>query len=329
LRVLALKELIEFMKEVYRKQGYHFVGKQAVVKPCYWMKRSLLSKGERHCYKQTWYGIPSHRCLQMSPTILCTHRCIYCWRVQSTDIGLTPPSSNNIFEAPFDDPRDIVINSVKKWKDILSGYRGNPNVDPLMLEEALRPVHVTFSLVGEPTLYPRLSELIEEYFKYGFKTVFIVTNGTLPEVLSNLDREPSQLYVTLPAPDKRTYFEVSRPLIPNGWERLMKTLSLLKSFKCPTVVRITLVKGYNLKDIEKYAKLIEMAEPTYVEPKAAMDLGFYRRRLSRDNMPRHEEIKAFGRALANLTSYKLIGESLHSRIVLLSRLDKPIKLYPS
>ena len=327
MRALTVNELIGLMKKVYRKQGYHFVGNQAVVKPCYWMKQALLSKGRKHCYKQSWYGVPSHRCLQMSPTILCTHRCIYCWRVQSTDIGLAPPSVEAFRDAPFDEPRDIVVNSVKKWKEILSGYKGNPKVDPLMLEEAMRPLHVTFSLVGEPTLYPRVGELVEEYFNYGFKTVFIVTNGTLPEVLSKLEREPSQLYVTLPAPDERTYKAVSRPLITDGWGRLLETLSLLKSFKCPTVIRITLVKGFNLKEVEKYAKLIEMAEPTYVEPKAAMDLGFYRRRLERDNMPRHEEIKEFSTKLAELTGYKIIGESLHSRIVLLSRLNKPKRFY--
>jgi len=42
-------------------------------------------------------------------------------------------------------------------------------------------------------------------------------------------------------------------------------------------------------------------------------------------MPSHKEIREFAIQLANATSYKVIDESEDSRVVLLSRLEKPIK----
>ena len=320
-----IKPEYEKLRKAYVKQKYHFIGKYAVVKPCHWLKKSLLTRGKEYCYKQKFYGIPSHRCLQMSPTIFCNERCIFCWRAHPEDVGAR---INELGPFKYDDPEDIVKNSLVEWRRVLIGYKGNPSVDRAMLEEALRPIHVAISLVGEPTMYPHIGQLIDAYFKHGFKTAFLVTNGTRPDVLEKLEREPSQLYVSVVAPDLETFKVVTKPIIPVkvAWNSLMKTLELLQSFKVPTVMRITLVKGYNMKDVEKYAKLVELAQPTYVEPKAAMSVGYFKHRLSVSNMPRFSEVKEFGMKLAELTGYKMVDEAFSSRIVLLSQLDKPIKL---
>ncbi len=315
----ALTKIIE----TYRKQGYHFVGKYALIKPCHWLKTSLTTKGAKYCYKQKFYGIPSHRCLQISPTIACTQQCLYCWRVQASDLNV---EWNEMVLPDYDDPEEIVINAMIKQRQILSGYKSSERVDKRMLEEAFRPIHAAISLVGEPTLYPEIDELIGAFFNHGFKTVFLVTNGTMPNVLGKLDNEPSQLYVSLSAPNKETYKKLCRPKLDDGWERVMETLELLKSFSCPTVIRITLVKGFNMKNLEEYAKIICKAEPTYVEPKAAMSLGGFRYRLPITSMPKYKEVEEFGKKLAELTGYKVIDSAFSSRIVLLSRLDKPIKL---
>ncbi len=226
----------------------------------------------------------------------------------------------------YDEPEEIVVKAILKQRQILSGLKSNKKVDRRMLEEAFRPIHAAISLVGEPTLYPKIGELIGSFFSHGFKTVFLVTNGTNPKVLSNLDYEPSQLYVSLSAPDEETYRKVCRPIINDGWQRLNETLELLKSFSCPTVIRITLVKKLNMHSPEKYAKLICKADPTYVEPKAAMSLGWFRYRLPLDAMPRFEEVKDFGELLSRHTGYNVIDSSINSRIVLLSRLNRPMKL---
>ncbi|RLE69514.1 MAG: 4-demethylwyosine synthase TYW1 [Thermoprotei archaeon] len=314
---------MENIREAYRKQRYHFVGKFAVVKPCIWVKKALNSNGRIYCYKEKFYGIPTHRCLQMSPTIFCNEECIFCWRAHLRELGSKIEITGK-FES--DNPELIVENSLREWRAILSGYKTNPNVSKEILEEAMRPIHAAISLVGEPTLYPYLGELIESFYKHGFKTVFVVTNGTRPDILEKLDPLPSQLYVSVVGPNKNIFNRTAMPLILDAWDRLMKTLSLLNTLSIPTVMRITLVKGLNMTDIDGYAKLIKMAQPTYVEPKAAMDIGWFRKRLPRSAMPSSEDIRKFAKKLAEKTGYKIIDESYPSRIVLLSKLDKPIKL---
>lgn len=308
--------------DVYRRQRYHFIGKAAVVKRCHWLYKSLVTRGGEACYKR-WYGIQSHRCVQLSPTLACSARCLFCWRANPLDLNL---SWSELKVGVADEPIQIVENSVREQRRILSGYKGNVNVDRRMLKEAMKPIHAAISLVGEPTLYPRIGDLIREYLEHGFKTVFLVTNGMFPEVLSRMDHEPSQLYVSLCAPDEETYKAVCRPLLPDGWKRLNETLELLSGFSCPTVIRMTLVRGLNLNNAEKYAKLVLKANPLYVEPKAAMAVGFFERRLPRRAMPTHSEIRAFAERLAKSTGYYVVNESPTSRVVLLSRLKRPIRL---
>jgi len=310
----------ESLRAVLRKQKYHFAGRYAAVKKCHWLHAALVSR--RFCYKHKFYGIASHRCIQMTPTVFhCTHRCLHCWRVEPGDFGVT---WNQMKIEDPDDPVEIVDRAIEEQRRILSGYKANPKVDPYMYQQALHPRHAAISLAGEPTLYPYLSELIEEFHRRGF-TTFLVTNGTLPEVLEKIT-EPSQLYVSLNAPNEEIYKKIARPMLKDGWSRLMKTLELISSFSCPTVLRITLIKGYNMTNLEQYAKLIERAQPTYVEPKAYMHLGFSRQRLSENNMPRHSEVVQFAEKLSELTGYRIIDESLSSRVVLLSKLEKPIKI---
>lgn len=92
------------------------------------------------------------------------------------------------------------------------------------------------------------------------------------------------------------------------------------------MLRLTLARHLNLNHPEKYARLIEKANPTYIEPKAYMHVGFSRLRLGFENMPNHEEIKIFAQELAEETGYRILDESPDSRVVLLSRLEKAIRL---
>jgi tRNA wybutosine-synthesizing protein 1 len=228
----------------------------------------------------------------------------------------------------WDEPAIIVDECIKAQHRILSGYKGQViegKVDPEKYGEALKPRHVAISLDGEPTLYPNLDMLMHEFKKKGF-TVFLVTNGTNPQVLRALRTEPSQLYVSLCAPDKSTFIETCRPIASDAWGRLMETLSILSSFSCPTAVRITLVRNLNLKNVEGYCRLVEASSPTYVEPKSYMYVGYSRRRLDFESMPSHRDILGFSRELAAGTSYRIIDESSESRVALLSRLDKAKKL---
>ncbi|MBS7632396.1 4-demethylwyosine synthase TYW1 [Candidatus Bathyarchaeota archaeon] len=308
------------LMQILKRQKYHLVGRHSAVKRCRWLHESLV-KG-RPCYKQKFYGIKTHQCIQMTPVLFnCTQRCLFCWRAQSGDQEIV---WNEVEPLSLDSPDEIVENCVRTQIRILSGYKGNPQTDLKKFTEALTPKHVAISLSGEPLLYERLGELIGAFRKKGF-TTFLVTNGTMPSELANLGEEPTQLYVSVCASDEKAYKRVCRPQIGRAWEKLNQTLALLPSFKCPTVVRVTLSRGLNMSNIEGYAKTIEKANPTYVEPKAYMHVGFSRLRLGFENMPSHGEIRDFAVRLAHVVGYNVVDESESNRVVLLSRLAKPVR----
>ncbi len=317
----------EELRRVYRRQGYGLVGSHSAVKTCHWVRKSLNTNGREYCYKQRFYGIPCHRCLQMTPSLgHCLQSCVFCWRATPEHLGVNWEQTT-LHEEEIDDPETIVEGSIKAHRQAMTGFGGNPNVSKKVLEEAKNPIHAAISLEGEPTLYPRLGELVETFYRKDYKSVFIVTNGLRPDVLSELEEEPSQLYVSACAPDEETYRRTCRPLVHDGWERLMKTLELLQSFSCPTVLRHTLVPKLNMVNPAGYAKLAEISDATYLEPKAAMSVGYARKRFSYEEMAWHDDIRSFAESLAEETGYNIIDEQPASSIVLLSRLEKPIQLY--
>ena len=316
----------EELRSLYVKQKYGLVGNHSAVKTCHWQSRSLNTKGAENCYKAKFYGIPTHRCMQMTPSMgHCTQSCLFCWRATPETLGVgweqTQPIQNP------EDPDTIIDGCIAAHKKQMSGFGGNPNVDRDMWEEACDPIHAAISLEGEPTLYPYIGELVDAYKSRGFKSVFIVTNGTRPELLSELSCEPTQLYISLCAPDRETYEKTCKPMIPDAWAKVMETLELLNSFKCPTVLRHTFVPKLNMNNAAGYGKLAELSNATYMEPKAAMSVGGARARFSYKEMAWFHETKAFAEEIATESSYDIVDEHEPSNIVLLSRLKKPIQLY--
>jgi len=310
------------LTRLLKAQKYHLVGSHSAVKRCRWLYETLVH--DRPCYKQKFYGIKSHQCIQMTPALhYCNLRCLFCWRVQSGDLPSLKWEETKM--SKWDEPEEIVEACVREQLKILTGYGGNPKTNREKFWESLKPRHVAISLTGEPTLYPHLSELIAGFRRRGF-TTFLVSNGTVPEALTKLDEEPTQLYVSLCAYDAQSFRETCLPHTSNAWKKLNQTLALLPSLKCPTVLRLTLARRLNLSHPEGYARLIEKANPTYVEPKAYMHVGFSRLRLGFENMPSHQEIRDFAIQIAKQIGYNLVDEAEESRVVLLSRLQKPMKI---
>ena len=304
------------LAQIYRRQRYRFIGRSSVLKKCYHLHKALTQ--QRPCYKETFYGtIQTHRCLQLSPTLQCTQGCLFCWRTMPSDEGMSPFPKK---ETP-DDPQEILDNAVLAQRKILDGYNPvcHPKVKPRMYEEARNPRHVAVSLVGEPTLYERLSDLINECRTRGW-TSYLVSNGTHPDILKKIE-EPTQLYVSFTAPDKSTHMQLCRPTITNAWENLTESLSLLSTFSCPTVVRMTLVAGHNMHGISEYAKILDRSNPSYIECKAYMHVGGSMQRLTRQHMPHMKDIREFAQELANQTGYTFTSEDAVSRVVLLSEKD--------
>lgn len=259
----------------------------------------------------------------MTPSLYyCTQQCLFCWRAQSGDLQVT---WDEMKIPSLDSPEEIIQGSFRAQERILSGYKGNEKTNWRKFQEAQRPKHVAISLTGEPTLYEPLGELIRRFHLKGL-TTFLVSNGTLPSKLSRLSQEPTQLYISVCAPNKEIFKRVCRPQFPGAWAKVNETLGLLQSFNCPTVIRMTLVKEHNMNLIEEYARLVAKTNPTYIEAKAYMHIGFSSLRLGFDQMPMHEEVKDFAAQLAEKTGYRVIDESQESRVVLLSRLEKPIQV---
>ncbi len=296
------------------------MGKHSAVKRCKWLYESLVHN--RVCYKQKFYGIKSHQCIQMSPSLFyCTQQCLFCWRAQNGDLQIT---WNELKLPEWDSPEEILQGSLKAQDRILSGYKGNLQANPQKLREALAPRHVAISLTGEPTLYTPLGELLHAFHAKGF-TTFLVSNGTMPNKLAELGEEPTQLYISVCAPDETVFKRVCRPQIAGAWEKLNESLGFLQSFRCPTVLRMSLVKDRNMTGVDGYAKLVQKANPTYIEAKAYMHIGFSTLRLGYDAMPQHKDVQAFAASLAEQTGYRIIDEAPESRVVLLSKREKPIR----
>mgnify|MGYP000812719622 FL=1 len=295
--------------EKLESSGYRFVGSHnhAAAKICHWTKQSILDKGV--CYKEKFYGIESHRCLQMAPAVPnCQQKCEFCWR----DLSYTQTQ----WEGEYDDPKTIIDEAVKAQNNLLCGFFGNDKANKEKLEESKTPTNAAISLAGEPMLYPEIDELIAEFNRRNF-TTFVVSNGQCVDKLKNLENEPYQLYLSLDAPTKKIYNDVCQPQISEGWDNLNQSLDTLASFNSRTCIRTTCVKGKNMTNPEKYAELIKKASPDFVEIKAYMCVGSSRHRLTPDNMPTFDEVKSFAQKIGENCGKKIVNESEVSRVVLL------------
>ncbi|MBU0665917.1 MAG: 4-demethylwyosine synthase TYW1 [Nanoarchaeota archaeon] len=297
-------------KKLLEKQQYFFAGDHSAVKICTWTKKSLRDEGV--CYKEKFYGIRCHRCLQMAPSInFCGLDCIFCWRERHDE--------------PYtiiDNPKDIIKKSVEGQIYLLSGFGGNEKANMKKFKEAQDPRHVAISLTGEPLTYPKISELIKEYHKAGF-TTFVVTNGQYPKVMKKITA-PTQLYVSLDAPTKDLLAEIDQPKDKKkAWQNLMETMDVLKRLKkkTRTTIRITLIKGMNDVFPEEYAEILERSDAIFIEVKGYMFVGASRQRLQMENMPRHPEVRAFAEEIAKHCDYKIIDEQKESRVVLMMKKD--------
>ena len=302
------------VKLMLKKQQYEIVGNHTRVKTCHWTKSDL--RGEGGCYKNKFYGINSHQCIQMTPTFTCNNACVFCWR----DLRY---HTEHAMEGGIDEPADIVEGTISAQKKLLSGFGGNERTGKDKFERAMQPQHVAISLDGEPTLYPKLTGLIKQYKKRNFST-FVVSNGLLPERIGKLLEEPpTQLYISVDAPNEELFNIIDRPIIKNAWQGLVKTLSLLPQLgeKMRTVLRFTLIKNLNMVYPNQWADIIKISAPMFVEVKAYMWVGMSRERLEQENMPLHEEVKQFALEIAKYADYKLIDEHEPSRVVLLMKED--------
>lgn len=253
----------------------------------------------------------SHQCMQMTTSMSCANRCTFCWR------GYKAPVSKT-WDWKVDDFKFIYDNSLVAHHKLLIGFKGsNKKVDKLY-EQSQEVKHVALSLTGEPIIYPEISKLIKKFHKNGVST-FLVTNSQYPKEIEELE-EITQLYLSIDAPNKEILKEVDKPLFADYYERMLASLDALAKKKLRTAIRITQIKNVNDVEPENYAKLIERGCADFIEVKGYMHVGASQERLSRKNMPIHEEVVKFSKDIVGfLPGYEIVSEHIPSRVILLAK----------
>lgn len=292
------KEMVPKTSPTYTaltKQGYTIVGSHSGVKICRWTKSALRGRGS--CYKYSFYGIRSHLCMETTPSLSCSNKCVFCWRHGTNPVGTTWRWQV--------DPPDMIFEGVKAghYKKIKM-MKGVPGVRAERFAEAMRIRHCALSLVGEPIFYPHINEFTAMLHKEHISS-FLVCNAQHPDQLAAL-QHVTQLYVSIDASNKDQLRKIDRPLHRDFWERFQRCLDILreKRFMQRTVFRLTLVKGFNIdEEAEGYADLVERALPGFVEVKGVTYCGTSTSSsagLTMANVPFYEEVVAFVEALVRV-----------------------------
>lgn len=316
-----IKEMVPVNSPTYNaltKQGYTIVGSHSGVKICRWTKSALRGRGS--CYKYSFYGIASHQCMETTPSLSCSNKCVFCWRHGTNPVGTTWRWKV--------DPPEMIFDGVKAghYKKIKM-MRGVPGVRAERFAEAMRIRHCALSLVGEPIFYPHINEFTAMLHKEHISS-FLVCNAQHPDQLATL-KPVTQLYVSIDASNKDSLRKIDRPLHRDFWERFQRCLEILreKRFQQRTVFRLTLVKGFNIEDeAEGYADLVEKGLPCFVEVKGVTYCGTSSSAgagLTMQNVPFYEEVCTFVEALnAALAkrglNYGIAAEHAHSCCILIA-----------
>jgi len=166
------------------------------------------------------------------------------------------------------------------------------------------------------------------------KTSFLVTNGLFPSKLEQLEKAkqlPTQLYISVNASNREIYDKIHRSSKKNAWELLNKSLEIMSKLKgkTRTVFRMNLILDLNMNEkyVKQYAEMIKKANPMFVEIKAFMCVGFANQRLEYSKMPYHKDIVEFSKKILEfLPEYKLLDEKKESRVVLLGKDKKDMKI---
>ncbi|XP_050212642.1 S-adenosyl-L-methionine-dependent tRNA 4-demethylwyosine synthase [Mercurialis annua] len=296
------------------KQGYKIIGSHSGVKICRWTKSQLRGRGG--CYKHSFYGIESHRCMEATPSLACANKCVFCWRHHTNPVGKS-------WQWKMDDPLEIVNSAIDQHMKMIKQMKGVPGVTLERLNEGLSPRHCALSLVGEPIMYPEINTLVNELHKRRIST-FLVTNAQFPEKIKML-KPITQLYVSVDAATKESLKAIDRPLFGDFWERFIDSLTALRDKQQRTVYRLTLVKGWNTEEVDAYFNLFSIGQPDFIEIKGVTYCGTSATsKLTMENVPWHADVKAFSEALSlkSKGEYEVACEHVHSCCVLLAKTEK-------
>ncbi|NXH87275.1 TYW1 synthase, partial [Edolisoma coerulescens] len=319
-KVLLLEGLVYFVCQFLQPElnclmifalfsGYKLIGSHSGVKLCRWTKSMLRGRGG--CYKHTFYGIESHRCMEATPSLACANKCVFCWRHHTNPVGTE-------WRWKMDQPEVILQEAIENHQNMIKQFKGVSGVKAARLEEALRVKHCALSLVGEPIMYPQINRFVRLLHQHGIST-FLVTNAQFPDEIRRL--EPvTQLYVSVDASTQESLRRIDRPLFKDFWQRFLDSLKALAEKQQRTVYRLTLVKAWNVDELKAYADLISLGKPDFIEVKGVTYCGeSSASSLTMANVPWHGEVVSFVQELARLLpDYGIACEHEHSNCVLMA-----------
>lgn len=315
------KQMVAQNSPTYRsltKQGYTIVGSHSGVKICRWTKSAMRGRGS--CYKYAFYGIRLHLCMETTPSLACLNKCVFCWRH-----GTNPVAKLN-WRWEVDRPETVLAGALEGHYKKIKQMRGVPGIQMDRFNEAFQVRHCALSLVGEPIFYPHINEFVGMLHERQISS-FLVCNAQHPDCLARLGKV-TQLYVSIDAPTRQDLKKVDRPLNADFWERLMACLDIIRTVQSHqrTVFRLTLVKGFNMGDVEAYADMVARAQPSQIEVKGATFCGSSLANgnpLTMQNIPFYAESREFVESLAaelqkRGLEYDIAAEHAHSCCILLA-----------
>lgn len=110
---------------------------------------------------------------------------------------------------------------------------------------------------------------------------------------------------------------MDRPLFEDFWERFLACLDALSKKGQRTVYRLTLIKQWNVDELQNYAELVERGKPSFIEIKGVTYCGTSKASsLTMKNVPFHEEVIRFSEEMLAATpflreNYELACEHEH------------------
>lgn len=169
------------------------------------------------------------------PQKTCTFNCIYC------QVGKTP---HKTIERKEYAPKEEILKQLKKT-----------------IESSIRPNYITISGSGEPTLYSRLGELIDDIHKISTIPVCLITNSSLlwREDILNEAVRADLIIPSLDAPTEDIFRIINRPHPDVKFEDILKGLESLSNKAQDKVwLEVFIIKGVNNNPeiISKIAKIL-------------------------------------------------------------------------
>ncbi|XP_045140457.1 S-adenosyl-L-methionine-dependent tRNA 4-demethylwyosine synthase TYW1 [Echinops telfairi] len=282
------------LREALTKQGYQLIGSHSGVKLCRWTKSMLRGRGG--CYKHTFYGIESHRCMEATPSLACANKCVFCWRHHTNPVGTE-------WRWKMDQPEMILKEAIENHQNMIKQFKGVPGVRADRFEEGLEVRHCALSLVGEPIMYPEINRFLELLHQREISS-FLVTNAQFPAEIRSL-KPVTQLYVSVDASTQDSLKKIDRPLFKDFWQRFLDSLRALAE---------------KVDELQAYAELVSLGHPDFIEVKGVTYCGeSSASSLTMANVPWHEEVVHFVQELVSLIpDYGVACEHEHSNCLLIA-----------